>query len=586
MPQSLCFCLIASLLVTIVRADFTFYQGRTEYILVTTAKTWDLAEADAVAKGGHLAQINNSAENALILGKIREKVTTTAAAGGSAAYAWLGGIELSEGDFSWSGGGAFWNGGSAGTTVSGAYANWGRLPSSYGGPEPDNALGNQNRVAMAAEPWPVGAAENDIIGAAGQWNDLPSDQALFYIIERPITKPSEGLFAVFTMTYGGNPAGSFTCQLHYDKSPIAVANFVSLAEGTRGWLDVAHGKISHARFYDGLKFHRIISNFMIQSGSTNGDGTGGPGYQFVDEFHPELSHDHLGVLSLANNGKNSNESQFFVTVDQRTYLDGMHTIFGRVVEGYESCVVPLSQVATNAGEKPLQDVVISSIAIQRIGPAAQAFDPLDPAWGLPTCAMQQTTIERSPAGEITLYWPETANVSYVIVDSPNLQQWRGSAIPYYSGYKPEIRQSINVSSLPAPAAPRHFFNLATIHYTPLMPQTLSGKTFVLQGKKIGITTSFTLNTATNGAHLIDGAGYHVDSALSNVDWSVFRFDQAYFESDFSPALEVSGYQLVHSDWEFRFNRKNGGTFKGGFYDAIRSVYLEEYGEFTMSPVSP
>lgn len=577
--------LVLGLCAIAAQADTTFYRGRTEYILVTTAKTWDQAEADAVAKGGHLLQIDDLSENAFVLSKLAGKVTSTAADGGNAAYVWIGGTESIEGTYSWAGGSAFWSGGSNGSAIGGAYQNWGRLVSPLGGPEPDNYLAIQNRTAFAMEKWPVGATTGQEIGVAGQWNDINNSNALFYVVERPITKPSEGLFAVFTMSHGGNPVGTFTCQLHYDKTPKTVANFVSLVEGTRTWIDAPHGKVSQAPFYDGLKFHRIIPNFMIQGGDPNGNGSGGPGYRFVDEFHPDLRHDHLGVLSMANSGLNTNGSQFFVTVSTPGHLDDVHSVFGHVVEGYESCVLPLSNVATNTSNAPLQDVVISNIAIQRLGTAAQAFNPLDPAHALPVCSMQQLSIERA-AGQMTLRWPEPAHVSYVLLDSPDLQTWQDQSFDYYSGFSPTSSQSLNVTNVPLPGAPRHFFQMAKITYQPLMPASLQGRTLVLTGERFGITTTMTLATANGGTHLTQGAGFNLNSVLSQVVWSEEHHDEISFLSDINPPMMVGSTALTHSDWTFVFRSSQGGSYSGGYYTADRSAYLQEYGEFTISPPAP
>ena len=114
--------------------------------------------------------------------------------------------------------------------------------------------------------------------------------------------------------------GNIRLQLHDDKTPKTVANFEKLA---------ADG------FYDGLKFHRVIDNFMVQTGCPQGTGTGGPGYKFEDEFHRELKHDGPGVLSMANSGPNTNGSQFFITHVATPWLDGKHSVFGRVLEGQD-----------------------------------------------------------------------------------------------------------------------------------------------------------------------------------------------------------------------------------------------------------
>ena len=114
--------------------------------------------------------------------------------------------------------------------------------------------------------------------------------------------------------------GTITLELYDDKVPNTVANFVKLAEDG---------------FYDGLKFHRVIDDFMVQTGCPKGTGTGGPGYQFDDEFHPDLKHDGPGVLSMANAGTNTNGSQFFITHVKTPWLDGKHSVFGRVTDGQD-----------------------------------------------------------------------------------------------------------------------------------------------------------------------------------------------------------------------------------------------------------
>ena len=145
--------------------------------------------------------------------------------------------------------------------------------------------------------------------------------------------------------------GDILLKLEYELVPITVANFVSLAEGTNTYVDE---KYANKRFYDGLKFHRVIADFMIQTGDPQAKGnpgvdfsyerdgsglpvagTGGPGYRFDDEFHPDLKHDGPGVLSMANSGKNTNGSQFFITHVATPWLDGVHSVFGRVTEGQD-----------------------------------------------------------------------------------------------------------------------------------------------------------------------------------------------------------------------------------------------------------
>jgi len=141
--------------------------------------------------------------------------------------------------------------------------------------------------------------------------------------------------------------GSFSLELFEDKAPITTKNFIDLAE--KG-------------FYDGVIFHRVIADFMIQGGDPTGTGRGGPGYTIPDEFHSELRHTGEGILSMANAGPNTGGSQFFITLDATTWLDGKHAVFGRVVEGMD-VVRNIGNTRTGPGDRPVEDVVMESVTI-------------------------------------------------------------------------------------------------------------------------------------------------------------------------------------------------------------------------------
>lgn len=172
------------------------------------------------------------------------------------------------------------------------------------------------------------------------------------------TKGTKKMIATFETSMG-----TFKVQLYNDKAPKTVENFVGLATGTKEWTDPKTGKQVKTPFYNGLKFHRVIPNFMIQGGCPVGNGTGGPGYRFEDEFHPELKHSKPGLLSMANAGPNTNGSQFFVTVAATPWLDNRHTIFGEVTEGMD-VVYAISKAPTQPGDKPTTDIVIKTVTIQ------------------------------------------------------------------------------------------------------------------------------------------------------------------------------------------------------------------------------
>jgi peptidyl-prolyl cis-trans isomerase A (cyclophilin A) len=141
--------------------------------------------------------------------------------------------------------------------------------------------------------------------------------------------------------------GNFKIELFNDKAPITTENFIKLADDG---------------FYNNLIFHRVIPNFMIQGGCPEGTGRGGPGYKIKDEFHPDLKHDTIGILSMANAGPNTGGSQFFITVAPTPWLDGHHSVFGKVIEGM-NIINDISMVETGKNDKPLQDIVINKINI-------------------------------------------------------------------------------------------------------------------------------------------------------------------------------------------------------------------------------
>ena len=159
--------------------------------------------------------------------------------------------------------------------------------------------------------------------------------------------------------------GTFKAKLFHKRAPKTVQNFIDLAEGTTEWTHPRTGaKKKDTPFYDGLVFHRIIEGFMIQGGCPQGTGRGNPGYKFADEFHDELTHRGPGVLSMANSGPNSNGSQFFVTLDATTWLDGKHAVFGEVVEG-QDVVAKIGAVQTGPGDRPSSPVTLEKLTIER-----------------------------------------------------------------------------------------------------------------------------------------------------------------------------------------------------------------------------
>ena len=158
--------------------------------------------------------------------------------------------------------------------------------------------------------------------------------------------------------------GAVTIRLFPDHAPKTVRNFVELAEGGREWTDPRTRAVTKDKLYDGTVFHRVIAGFMIQGGDPLGTGTGGPGYRFADEIHPDLRFDKPYLLAMANSGPGTNGSQFFITVAPTPWLNGKHTIFGEVIGGAD-VVDKISRVQTVPGDRPVTAVVVESVTIER-----------------------------------------------------------------------------------------------------------------------------------------------------------------------------------------------------------------------------
>ena len=158
--------------------------------------------------------------------------------------------------------------------------------------------------------------------------------------------------------------GSFTVTLFDEEVPNTVANFVGLAEGTKEWTDPRTREKTTAPYYNGIIFHRIIDGFMIQGGDPLGQGVGGPGYEFADEFHPRLRHDRAGILSMANRGPNTNGGQFFITLAPTPHLNDRHSVFGEVTSGMD-IVRRIGSTPTGRQDRPVKDIQILEIKIAR-----------------------------------------------------------------------------------------------------------------------------------------------------------------------------------------------------------------------------
>jgi peptidyl-prolyl cis-trans isomerase A (cyclophilin A) len=168
------------------------------------------------------------------------------------------------------------------------------------------------------------------------------------------------LYAHFTTS-----EGNFTVRLFDAEAPNTVANFTGLADGSKEWTDPRSGKKVKQPYLDGTVFHRVIDGFMIQGGDPLGQGTGGPGFTFADEFHPTLRHRKAGILSMANRGPNTNGGQFFITLAPTPWLDDKHTVFGEVVEGMD-VVTKIGGTATSKpGDRPVKPITVETVTIEK-----------------------------------------------------------------------------------------------------------------------------------------------------------------------------------------------------------------------------
>ena len=168
-----------------------------------------------------------------------------------------------------------------------------------------------------------------------------------------------GTYARFVTT-----EGNFTIRLFDQEAPKTVENFVGLAEGTKQWSDPRINQKVQKPYYNGTIFHRVIDGFMIQGGDPLGQGIGGPGYNFADEFHPKLRHNKAGTLSMANRGPNTNGGQFFITLGATPHLDDRHAVFGEVVEGMD-VVSKIGKTPIGERDRPVKDIVIETVTIER-----------------------------------------------------------------------------------------------------------------------------------------------------------------------------------------------------------------------------
>ncbi len=444
----------------------------------------------------------------------------------------------------------------------------------------------------------------------------------------------DGLYARFevTLTRTGDEdeVREFTCRLHFEETPMTVANFIGLAEGSRRWLDEIDGTVRTDPFYEGILFHRVVEDFVIQAGSPRGDGTGGPGYTFGDEIVPELSHSGPGILSMANAGAHTNGSQFFITLDATPNLDGAHTVFGEVVEGMDT-VEAIGNVGTGSEierpeededpdleeseeddshddsssreeippDRPVDDVVIDKVSIIRVGPAAEAFDvsasPLPDVRGIKTEIIvqypetdeedtdeeetdndtgdneeeEEAQEERQPPEFFLRFERELFN-DYRVFSSRNLAGWEyeGNIFPRTE----VVDDDINITFL-TEGEPARFFRTARVIYPDAAFLRLQNATYDLVIKSFDPDQTLKLDfnaTGTGGTFVMnEGKDQEFSGTITDVsEGQPYSLEVTLFYSLLAPMILT-----------FEFEGENAGTFTG---TAFPDDDVDLHGTFTRS----
>jgi peptidyl-prolyl cis-trans isomerase A (cyclophilin A) len=351
--------------------------------------------------------------------------------------------------------------------------------------------------------------------------------------------------------------GSFTCRLEHVLAPKTVANFIGLATGERPWIEMTNGRVKTEPFYDGLTFHRVVTNFVIQSGSRNGNGTDGPGYVFHDEFNSKLKHDR-GVLSMANSGTpHANGSQFFITVTNASWLDNHHSVFGKVVGGMD-VVDAINAVPTGDNDKPREPVVLQKVTIRRSG-AATDFNIH--AQGLPVPTNELFTLSVSGTN-LWFTFTDRPNVVNKMFSSSNLVNWEAQDFQFdNTGLTNRVVARTN-------SANSAFYQLAQIQYTLTAPESMRGRELVLNfGSEGKVTVKF--DDAGTGTYRYSlGPG----GTVSGYDYGTAVYAGTLWPIVFTGNLRPMYLALY-------FDTASAGTFNGQTLTA--AGYVAVSGTFTL-----
>jgi peptidyl-prolyl cis-trans isomerase A (cyclophilin A) len=369
----------------------------------------------------------------------------------------------------------------------------------------------------------------------------------------------DGIYADFVTSMG-----NFTCKLDYTLTPKTVANFIGLATGEQRWVDFTTGTVRSDPYYNGIYFHRVITNFMIQGGSRNGQGTDGPGYTFVDEFSSSLNFSKPWKLAMANSGPDDNGAQFFLTVAPTTWLNNKHAIFGSVVSG-TNVVAAISKVATDENDKPKTNVVIERVDIRRVGSAAQAFNIR--AQALPAASNILMTASASGTNLVALGYHNQLYAQNRMFSSTNLVDWseEGTSI--------ETSEPMTNRLYRVRQGDRKFYRFAQIKYpsSTFAPKTLTKRKLILTSSG-GAKLTLTFDHALGGTVVLSPGG--TTSTIAGYTWNQYAYNGEI------PFIFFQSMPSLHY-LRFNFTKEGAGTFSG--YESFTTPVT---GTFTLSAPLP
>lgn len=365
---------------------------------------------------------------------------------------------------------------------------------------------------------------------------------IFALLLTAVSLPVQAqIYADFAVSAGGSSLGNFRARLDYDKAPRTCANFIGLASGARPWVDVTTNRIvTNQPFYNGRIFHRLIHNFMIQGGSSDGQGSEGSGYVIQDEFHADLRHSGRYMLSMAKtNLPGTGNSQFFITLAAANHLNDKHSVFGEVIEG-RSIIDNFANPAlfpTGANDRPLTEISIDSVTIS--GPSLASFNIHDPALELPAFKAVRPIPSRNSTTSFTTTFDREPGHDYLYAYSLDLASW----VPFLNilSVDSEAGYPFTVSGV---TFDRFFVNLSAVDYSFLQNPTsasIPAGWSIVFTTRAGATFTLTPNGSGGGtwAYSAGGSGSFSGWTISDMAPASGAFSSTSTQAYFIPLLELN-----------------------------------------------